>query len=267
MVPSGSRGPEAVSRGRCAGGRVIVRPGPGGHDMPPGRFPRASVPGSFRSGVWKCPCFGCMLSEPISIPLAGRLEVPDGPDTKRAADAGPRPGRCRGLGCVRGPRRVAADGRSPTPGTRPGRHPRRRAGGLRPVGDVWRYDGRSFARDTRRGDVRPLADLPPSLEAACRALRAGPGIETIRALAFPVQPQQKVGPAGPAGTGNARRPRPGEAGTGPAAARAGRSSPEPVWPAQPVRLSGLHASISLFDGYGAAPWYPTRPGFTPSCGP
>src|SRR5262249_55206612 len=85
--------------------------------------------------------------------------------------------------------------------------------------DVWRYDGRSFDRDTRRGEVRPLADLPPPLETACRALQARPGIEAIPALAFPVQPQPKAGPAGPAGTGNARRTLPGEAGDGPAAAR------------------------------------------------
>jgi len=113
--------------------------------------------------------------------------------------------------------------------------------------DVWRYDGRSFDRDTERGGVRPLADLPPPLEAACRALRAGPGIETIRALAFPVQPQQQVGPAVPAGTGHAPRTRPGEAGTGPTAARAGRSSPGPVRPAQAARPSGLQASLSLPD--------------------
>jgi len=122
-------------------------------------------------------------------------------------------------------------------------------------------------RDTERGGVRPLADLPLPLEAACRALQAGPGIETIRALAFPVQPQQPVGPAVPAGTGNASRTRPGEAGTGPAAARARRSSPGPVRPRQPARLSGLQASISLPDGYGASPWNPARPGFAPSCGP
>jgi predicted Ser/Thr protein kinase len=58
-----------------------------------------------------------------------------------------------------------------------------------PTEDVWRYDGRSFDRDTQRGTVRPLADLPPPLEAACRALKAGPGVEAIRALTFPVQPQ------------------------------------------------------------------------------
>jgi hypothetical protein len=118
--------------------------------------------------------------------------------------------------------------------------------------DVWRYDGRSFDRDTRRGDVRPLADLPPPLEAACRAFQAGPGIETIRALAFPVQPHQKVGPAGPAGTGNAPRTRPGEAGTKSAAARARRSSSGPVRPVEPARLPGLHASISLVNRYGAS---------------
>jgi hypothetical protein len=44
-------------------------------------------------------------------------------------------------------------------------------------------------RDTERGGVRPLADLPLPLEAACRALQAGPGIESIRALAFPVAPR------------------------------------------------------------------------------
>ncbi|HZW30669.1 MAG TPA: serine/threonine-protein kinase [Isosphaeraceae bacterium] len=54
---------------------------------------------------------------------------------------------------------------------------------------VWRYDGRNFESDTQRGAVRPLADLPPPLDAACRALQHGPGIEAIRALAFPVQPQ------------------------------------------------------------------------------
>jgi serine/threonine protein kinase len=51
--------------------------------------------------------------------------------------------------------------------------------------DVWRYDGRSFDRE--RGGVRPLADLPPPLEAVCKALRAGPGVVAIQALAFPVK--------------------------------------------------------------------------------
>ena len=48
-----------------------------------------------------------------------------------------------------------------------------------------------FAGDIQRGDVRPLANLPPSLEATCRALKAGQGVEAIRALAFPVKPQQE----------------------------------------------------------------------------
>jgi hypothetical protein len=57
------------------------------------------------------------------------------------------------------------------------------------AGDVWRYDGHHFDHDTQRGDVRRLADLPPPLEAACRALQNAPGVDAIRALAFPVQPQ------------------------------------------------------------------------------
>jgi serine/threonine protein kinase len=57
--------------------------------------------------------------------------------------------------------------------------------------DVWRYDGRSFDHDTQRGEVRRLANLPPPLEATCRSLQAGPGVEAIRALAFPVKPQQE----------------------------------------------------------------------------
>jgi serine/threonine protein kinase len=58
--------------------------------------------------------------------------------------------------------------------------------------DVWRYDGHSFDRDTQRGAVRPLSDLPPPLEAACRALKAGPGVDAIQALTFPVRPQQEA---------------------------------------------------------------------------
>jgi hypothetical protein len=54
---------------------------------------------------------------------------------------------------------------------------------------VWRYDGRSFESDRDRGDVRPLADLPSPLQATCRTLRAGPGVEAIRAVAFPVKPR------------------------------------------------------------------------------
>jgi serine/threonine protein kinase len=56
---------------------------------------------------------------------------------------------------------------------------------------VWRYDGRSFESDNQRGEVRPLADLPPPLDATCRTLRAGPGVEAIQALAFPVKPQHE----------------------------------------------------------------------------
>ena len=63
-------------------------------------------------------------------------------------------------------------------------------------GVVWRYDGRSFepedgrpASDLPRGDLRRLADVPPPLDAACRALQARPGVEAIRALAFPVVPR------------------------------------------------------------------------------
>jgi serine/threonine protein kinase len=63
----------------------------------------------------------------------------------------------------------------------------------KPVGDagVWRYDGHSFDRDVERGGVRRLADLPPPLEATCRALQAGPGISAIRAVAFPVRARDK----------------------------------------------------------------------------
>ena len=31
----------------------------------------------------------------------------------------------------------------------------------------WRYDGRNFESETRRGDIRRLADLPPVLESTC----------------------------------------------------------------------------------------------------
>ena len=49
--------------------------------------------------------------------------------------------------------------------------------------------GRSFAEASAL--LEQLADLPTPLEAACRALQGGPGVEAIRALAFPVQPQQE----------------------------------------------------------------------------
>ena len=83
---------------------------------------------------------------------------------------------------------------------------------------------------------------------------------------FPSGLSSKSGRLCRPGPATAHRTPPGTAGTGPAAARARRSSPGPVRPAQPARLSGLRASLSLFDGYGAAPWNPARPGFAPSCG-
>jgi hypothetical protein len=59
---------------------------------------------------------------------------------------------------------------------------------------VWRYDGRNFESEKERGDIRPLADLPPPpLEAACRALTKRPEVEEIRVLAFPVRPGPKPG--------------------------------------------------------------------------
>jgi predicted Ser/Thr protein kinase len=56
---------------------------------------------------------------------------------------------------------------------------------------VWRFDGRSFDPETERGQERRLADVPTPLAATCRALQAGPGIEAIRAVAFPVRPREK----------------------------------------------------------------------------
>ncbi len=56
---------------------------------------------------------------------------------------------------------------------------------------VWRYDGRNFEREVERGDTRPLADLPPPLAATCRVLRSAPGVEEIRAVAFPVKPKRE----------------------------------------------------------------------------
>jgi len=54
-------------------------------------------------------------------------------------------------------------------------------------GIVWRYDGRHFESEADRGDIRPLAELPPPLEATCRLLQSAPGVEAIRAVAFPVK--------------------------------------------------------------------------------
>jgi serine/threonine protein kinase len=67
-----------------------------------------------------------------------------------------------------------------------------------PIDTVWEFDGRRFERHTVRGDSRPLADLPPPLDAACRALQAAPGVEAIRAVAFPIKPQpESKKPQGP----------------------------------------------------------------------
>jgi hypothetical protein len=73
------------------------------------------------------------------------------------------------------------------------------------VEGVWWYDGRRFGSGTdtssgtgtSRGGERRLADLPPDLEAACLALQSGPGIEAIRAIAFPVQSPEKRPTTGP----------------------------------------------------------------------
>jgi serine/threonine protein kinase len=57
---------------------------------------------------------------------------------------------------------------------------------------VWRYDGVSFRTDVQRGAVRPLADLPPPLEAVCRALKTCPGVDVIHSVAFPVKPMPQM---------------------------------------------------------------------------
>jgi hypothetical protein len=57
---------------------------------------------------------------------------------------------------------------------------------------VWRYDGHGFESDRERGDVRPLADLPPPLEATCHALRRAPRVKAVRAVAFPVKPRTEA---------------------------------------------------------------------------
>jgi serine/threonine protein kinase len=61
------------------------------------------------------------------------------------------------------------------------------------IDTVWEFDGRRFERQIVRGDPRRLADLPGPLDAACRIFQAAPGVEAIRAVAFPVkhQPESK----------------------------------------------------------------------------
>ena len=63
-----------------------------------------------------------------------------------------------------------------------------------PSAAIWRYDGVEFASDLRRGGPRPLADLPEPFAASCRALKAVPGVAGIRALCFPVLPQEEPDP-------------------------------------------------------------------------
>jgi tRNA A-37 threonylcarbamoyl transferase component Bud32 len=63
-----------------------------------------------------------------------------------------------------------------------------------PSAAVWRNDGVEFASDLRRGDPRPLADLPDPFAASCRALQAVPGVSGIRAMCFPVLPQEDPDP-------------------------------------------------------------------------
>jgi serine/threonine protein kinase len=60
-----------------------------------------------------------------------------------------------------------------------------------PIDAVWEFDGRQFERHIVRGDSRPLADVPAPLDAACRALQTGPGVEAIWAVIFPVKPQPR----------------------------------------------------------------------------
>jgi hypothetical protein len=57
------------------------------------------------------------------------------------------------------------------------------------IDTVWEFDGRRFERQIVRGDPRRLADLPGPLDAACRVGWAGPDVEAIRAVAFPVKPR------------------------------------------------------------------------------
>jgi serine/threonine protein kinase len=64
---------------------------------------------------------------------------------------------------------------------------------------VWRYDGRSFETNLQRGVPRQLNDQPRPLVEACESLRAGPGVDAIGALAFPVRPGPV--PAGPPAAG------------------------------------------------------------------
>jgi hypothetical protein len=57
---------------------------------------------------------------------------------------------------------------------------------------VWQFDGRRFETTLQRGSVRPLADLPRPLEAACRKLGSFSGIEAIQAVAFPIKTAKQM---------------------------------------------------------------------------
>ncbi len=57
---------------------------------------------------------------------------------------------------------------------------------------AWVFDGNRFDRHVERGNPRPLSDLPQSVVATCRALQAAPGVEAIRAVAFPVKPRPET---------------------------------------------------------------------------
>jgi tRNA A-37 threonylcarbamoyl transferase component Bud32 len=60
----------------------------------------------------------------------------------------------------------------------------------------WRFDGGKFIAlehfQEDRGSVRKLADLPGPFAAVCRALKSSPGTTSIQAIAFPVQPKDRV---------------------------------------------------------------------------
>ena len=137
-----------------------------------------------------------------------------------------------------------------------------------------------FARSVTSGGLTgaPSIATPGAARFArwptCRGSRERPAAPSRPVLAsrrsgrwpFPSSLSRKSGRRCWPGPATAHRTPPGKAGTGPAAARARRSSPGPVRPARPARLSGLRASLSLPDGYGASPWNPARPGLAPSCG-
>ena len=53
--------------------------------------------------------------------------------------------------------------------------------------DTWQYDGEQFVPlDLVRGKVESLAKVPDSFRALCERVRKQPGVEAVRAIAFPV---------------------------------------------------------------------------------